>query len=117
MGPATSMDRAAQVAAEADVLRALCDALSFIALRADLCRSLTNYKFADAEHQVVFESIRALIERGQFTADQLAVNLVNRGFPDTDMKKYFVSDPPTYEKALAQIGQLITSSTRSASEH
>lgn len=98
------------MAAELDVLRALCDRQSFVALRADLCRSLTAYKFADAEHVVVFESVRALLERGQFSADQLAVNLVNRGFPDTDMKTYFVADPPSYEKALAQIDELISSS-------
>jgi hypothetical protein len=107
---ATSMDLALQKAAELDVLRALCDSQSFVALRADLCMSLADYRFADAEHQVVYESVRALVERGQFSADQLAVNLNNRGFPDTDMQRYFVAVPPSYEKALAQIGELISSS-------
>jgi hypothetical protein len=104
------MDHALQMAAELDVLRALCDGQSFVALRADLCRSLADYKFADAEHQVVYESVRTLLGQGELAADQLAVNLNNRGFPDTDMQRYFVAAPPTYEKALAQIGELISSS-------
>ncbi len=110
------MDQALQTAAELDVLRALCDVQSFVALRADLCRSLVDYKFADAEHQVVFESVRTLLGQRQLSAEQLAVNLNNRGFPDTDMSKYFIADPPTYEKALAQIDDLNSSSKPSASK-
>jgi hypothetical protein len=38
---------------------------------------------------VVFESIRALFSCGDFSAVQLRVHLNNRGFPDTDVEKYF----------------------------
>jgi hypothetical protein len=40
-------------------------------------------------HRVVFESICALFPRGTITAEKLIVHLNNRGFPDTDVEKYF----------------------------
>ena len=52
-------------------------------------QSLAQHTFIESEHQVVFESIRALFPRGPISATQLRVHLNNRGFPDTDVEQYF----------------------------
>jgi len=52
-------------------------------------RSLSQSAFIEPEHQVVFESIRVLFPRGPISVAQLRVHLNNRGFPDTDVEKYF----------------------------
>ena len=51
--------------------------------------SLSGHSFIEPEHQVVFESIRTLFPRGPFSLAQLRVHLNNRGFPDTDVERYF----------------------------
>ena len=53
--------------------------------------SLNQYTFIEPEHQVVFESIQTLFPRGPISMAQLRVHLNNRGFPDTDVEKYFQS--------------------------
>ncbi len=61
--------------------------------RQNLMQSLSPNTFVEPEHQVVFESIRALFPRGPISVGQLRVHLNNRGFPDTDVEKYFQSAP------------------------
>jgi len=85
----TSMDREAQLAAELQALRALCDEAISTESRQVLLESLRAHSFVEPEHQVVFESIRALAPRGRILLEQLRVHLNNRGFPDTDVEKYF----------------------------
>ena len=82
-----------QFAAERKALRTLCDESIARELRQNLIQSLGPRAFIDPEHQVVFESIRALFPRGPITVAQLRVHLNNRGFPDTDVEKYFQSAP------------------------
>ncbi len=83
------MDRETQFATELRALRALCDESIARELRQNLIQSLGPHAFTNPEHQVVFESIRALFPRGAISVAQLRVHLNNRGFPDTDVDKYF----------------------------
>jgi hypothetical protein len=87
------MDRETQFAAEFRSLRALCDEAVSREERRTLVQSLRPHDFVESEHQVVFESIRALILRGPISAAQLRIHLVTRGFPDTDVEKYFPPAP------------------------
>jgi hypothetical protein len=90
------MDRDAQFAAELRALRSLCDEAAPREMRQSLMHSLTTHIFTEPEHQVVFESIRTFFPRGPISAEQLRVHLNNRGFPDTDVEKYF--QPASAEK-------------------
>jgi len=83
------MDRETQFAAELQALRTLCDEAIARKLRQNLIQSLGPRAFLEPEHQVVFESIRALFPRGPISVAELRVHLNNRGFPDTDVEKYF----------------------------
>jgi hypothetical protein len=89
------MDRKTQLAAEIRALRTLCDESIPRNLRQNLIQSLGPRAFLQPEHQVVFESIRALFALGPVSEAQLRVHLNNRGFPDTDIEKYF--QPATAE--------------------
>ena len=89
-----NMNRETQLTNELQSLRALCDETVPPEERQALAQSLRRHAFVDPEHQVVFESICALIARGPFSAAQLCVHLNNRGFPDTDVEKYFRPVPP-----------------------
>ena|SRR5579863_3816915 len=98
------MDREAQIATELHALRALCDEAVPREERLKLVQSLSRHAFIEPEHQVVYESIRALFARGPISVAQLRVHLNNRGFPDTDVEKYFQPatsgriSPPRNEK-------------------
>lgn len=83
------MDRKTQLTAEFRALCTLCDESVARNLRQNLIDSLSPRKFTEPEHRVVFESICALFPRGPITAEKLMVHLNNRGFPDTDVEKYF----------------------------
>ena len=83
------MNREKQFATELRALRTLCDESIARELRQNLIQSLGPRAFTNPEHQVVFESICALFRRGPISEAQLRVHLNNRGFPDTDVEKYF----------------------------
>jgi len=83
------MDRETQFATELQALRVLCDEAIAREPRQKLLQSLDQHTFLEPEHQVVIESIRFLFPRGAISAAQLRVHLNNRGFPDTDVEKYF----------------------------
>ena len=85
------MDRETQFATELQALRVLCDEAVAREQRQRLLESLDQHAFIEPEHQVVFESIRALFQRGPISREQLRVHLNNRGFPDTDVEKYVLS--------------------------
>ena len=87
------MDRETQCAIELQALRALCDGATPSEDRQRLVQSLTSRAFVEPENQVVFESIRALLARAPISVAQLRVHLNNRGFPDTDVEKYFQAAP------------------------
>jgi hypothetical protein len=86
------MDRQTQSANDFRALCALCDASRPPEDRQKLLQSLTEHAFIEPEHQVVFESIRALLARGSVSLPRLRIHLNNRGFPDTDVEKYFQSE-------------------------
>jgi hypothetical protein len=85
------MDQETQFATELQALRVLCDEAIAREQRQRLIQSLAQRAFIEPEHQVVFESIRALFPRGPISTAQLRVHLNNRGFPDTDVEKYFLA--------------------------
>jgi hypothetical protein len=76
------------------ILRTLCDESVPRQDRVKLIESHAHHAFVEPEHQVVFESIRALFPRGAFTAARLRVHLTNRGFPDIDAEKYCPAEGP-----------------------
>jgi hypothetical protein len=80
---------------ELDALRSLCDEALSREDRHDFLLSLAPQAFTDPERQVVLESIRALFPRGPISLTALRVHLNNRGFPDTDVEKYFQPTGPT----------------------
>ena len=75
--------------AELKILRKLCDEAIPRAQRLQLLHSIQPNRFESAEHTILFESIRALLSLGPITAAHLRVHLTKRGFPDTDVEKYF----------------------------
>jgi hypothetical protein len=83
------VDREAQLAAELDALRALCTETCAPNERQELLKFLSQHEFIALEHAVVFESLRTLLRRGPISQVRLRVHLNNRGFPDTDVEKYF----------------------------
>ncbi len=87
------MDRETQFATELQALRVLCDEAIPREGRQKLLQALSHHPFIKPEHQVVFESIRALFPRGPISMAQLRVHLNNRGFPDTGVEKYFLPAP------------------------
>jgi hypothetical protein len=83
------MDRQTQSANDFRSLCSLCDNSRALEDRQKLLQSLGPHAFIESEHQVVFESICALLSRGPVSLPQLRIHLNNRGFPDTDVEKYF----------------------------
>jgi len=83
------MDRDNKISADLQTLRALCDEATPHGERLALLKSLGHRDFLEPEHQVVFESISILLQRGGFSLSQLRVHLNNRGFPDVDAENYF----------------------------
>ena len=102
----TALDRADRLALELDVLRVLCGGAGTTQRRQALSESLARYRFSEPEHQVVFESLRAMSGRKEISAASLAVHLNNRGFPDLDLEKYFAAAPPSVEQALVRVDEL-----------
>jgi hypothetical protein len=80
--------------ADLKILRALCDEAIPREQRFKLVESHAHHNFVEPEHQIVFESIRALFPRGAITAARLGVHLTNRGFPDIDAEKYCPAAAP-----------------------
>jgi hypothetical protein len=101
------MDRETQSATEFQALRVLCDESVPREQRVTLMQSLCRHVFIEPEHQVAYESIRALLSRGPVSTGQLRVHLNNRGFPDTDVEKYF--QPATTESIRLRPPDNVTS--------
>ena len=76
---------------ELKTLRKLCDEVVPRSQRLRLLHSIQPNRFEVPEYAIVFESIRALLPLGPITAAHLGVHLTRRGFPDTDVEKYFRS--------------------------
>ncbi len=94
------MDRLAQLTAEMQVLGTLCNREDQHDVHAELVHVLERYAFLEPEHQIVFESIRALLLRDRLSKARLAVHLNNRGFPDVDLEKYCAAAFSNIEEAL-----------------
>lgn len=76
---------------ELQALRSICDNALPDADRHALLRSLDRHAFAEPEHEIVFQSLNKLLPSGPVSPERLRVHLNNRGFPDTDVEKYFVA--------------------------
>jgi hypothetical protein len=100
------MDRAAQMLVEVQILGTLCNQESASERGTELVRTLEHYAFLEPEHQVLFESIRALLLQDRISSERLAVHLNNRGFPDVDLEKYSAAAFTDIEDALKLSHQL-----------
>jgi hypothetical protein len=74
---------------ELQFLQEICDPSTSAEKRLALLREIERRTFAEPEHQVVLESVRALVPSGRLSPGRLALHLNNRGFPDIDMNLYF----------------------------
>jgi hypothetical protein len=81
------------VETEIQILRALCNEAAPREERLKLLESCAHHAFIEPEHQIVFESIRALFPHGALTPARLIVHLTNRGFPDIDVERYLPALP------------------------
>jgi hypothetical protein len=99
------MERETQIATELQALRELCNEAIAREQRQRLMQSLVQQAFLEPEHQVAFESICALFARGPITVTQLRIHLNNRGFPDTDVEKYFqpLTDGTVHHKHIGKV--------------
>ena len=88
------MDHDNHISAELQALRALCREETPTADREQIIKTLSAHSFSNPERQVVFESLRSLLARGGVSPERLRIHLNNRGFPDTDVEKYFQPAPP-----------------------
>jgi hypothetical protein len=87
------MNRKTHFATELETLRSLCDASIPRQERLKRMQTLSPRDFTEPEHQVAFESIRALLSSGEVSVARLNVHLNNRGFPCTQVEKYFQPAP------------------------
>jgi replicative DNA helicase len=96
--------------AELLLLRALCRTETSGTLRGTILTALAAHRFAEPEHDVVFEALRDIQNVGRVATEQrVAEMLLRRGFPDLDLGEYFAagSDPITLTEisgALRAIG-------------
>ena len=102
------MDHATQLLAEVQVLGTLCSLAVTSEQRDELAQALNRYSFLEPEHEIIFESIRALLLHHWFSYKSLAVNLNNRGFPDVDLDAYCAAALPRFDDALALASQLVS---------
>jgi len=94
------MNRAAQLAAEAQVLGTLCNGTGVREQRNELANILGHCAFLEPEHEIVFGSIRSLLVHDRLSNTRLAAHLNNRGFPDVDLEKYCAAGLPSIDEAL-----------------
>lgn len=75
---------------ERAVLAALCQGKLLRADWDEAVARLATYRFADAVHQLVFDTLGEMnTSDAQVIREQLAVRLNNKGFPDLDLEGFF----------------------------
>jgi len=77
-------------------LRSLCDDSAPREQRIKLVKTRAASSFSSPEHQIVFESIRALLSSGPVTTERLGIHLTKRGFPDIDAHDYCAEGNPKF---------------------
>jgi hypothetical protein len=107
---------AAQILAETQILGTLCGQTGADEQRKELAQILEHYVFLEAEHQIVFGSIRSLLFRDRLANTSLAVHLNNRGFPDVDLDKYRAAGLPSIDEALRLARRLVSIAQRSGDD-
>lgn len=100
------VSRQQQLAAEADLLRALCTGGLEGAGRQQALERLARYRFCDGVHQAVFDALREMpSEQPAFIRQELPARLTRKGFPDADFETLFTppASPPAQlaERVLA----------------
>jgi hypothetical protein len=77
---------------ELEILRSLCTPQLSASSRDSILHSLAHHSWQDAEHRVVYESLRRV--HGSTPAalrDELPAAATRLGFPDTDWSRYFAA--------------------------
>jgi len=78
----------------------LCQVIGGDSLRNRARKLLTDYRWSDAAHQAVFETIVRLPQMSRpALRDQLPALLTRRGFPDFDFEALFAGPEPSASDA------------------
>lgn len=90
--------RERSIAAERQLLAALCQVSLGGQAREELLQRLEKHRFATPDHQVVFEALRKLptLKPGR-VREALTATVTRMGFPDADVNIFFELQPPTEE--------------------
>ena len=96
--------RAARIAAERQLLAALCQGSLDARTRETALRRLARHHFAEPEHEVIFQAIEKLPtekppnagrDATKDTREKLIAALMRRGFPDLDIEPFFSMAAPS----------------------
>ena len=110
------MDRETQFAAELQALRALCDeAIPRDERQRSHAISLLNTLSSSPSIRSSLNRSAPYFSRGPISEAQLRVHLNNRGFPDTDVEKYFQPAPAGNYRTTA-VGQNNSMTEKAPSE-
>jgi hypothetical protein len=75
---------------ERQILRALCIGVSDATDWDKIISQLTDYRWREPDHEVVYEALRAVKSRDPKTRrDELPAQATRMGFPDLDWRLYF----------------------------
>ncbi len=96
------------IAAERDVLRAMCQGTEGGPVWDDGLRHLSSYRFRDATHQVVFDVLRRIGSgHPEIVRQHLPRRLALAGFPDLDAQVFFEPHGLDHRQATELIQWLV----------
>ena len=92
---------------EEQLLRFLVTATASQEVVRSILDRLRTHRFQSVEHQVLFECVASLHERGAGNfRELLPAHLVRAGFPEVDLERFFEQAPISTEHALAACSKL-----------
>ena len=95
------------LAAEREILRALCQSAADGLVRKEGLTLLADYSFRDNFHQLVFDAVRELRHLPpRIFREQLPIRLNNLGFPDLDLDIFFQPSILTDSQVMSRMRAL-----------
>jgi hypothetical protein len=99
--------RERRIAAERELLAALCQGSLDEKRRKELLRRLDTHTFAMPDHEVVFRALRKLPTiKPERVREALAAAVTRMGFPDADLNIYFEGHAPVEENLANLLREL-----------
>jgi len=99
--------RERRIAAERQLLAALCQGSLDEERREELLRRLDKHTFATPDHEVVFRALRKLPTiKPERVRETLAATVTRMGFPDADLNIYFERHAPVEENLADLLREL-----------